>query len=87
MFSDKDVFPNRAKTTSKNKQTEEAKMEERYRKLKQPIYSTIADLCISQFQLRPAPPPRGWPREFAFFFLMDGKFPGAGALKLSNARR
>ena len=27
------------------------------------------------------------PREFSFFFLMNGKFPGAGALKLSNARR
>ena len=29
-------------------------------------------------------PPRADPREFAFFFLMDGKFPGARALKLSR---
>ena len=46
MFSDKDVFPNRGKTTNKNKRTGKIKKEERYRKLKQPIYSTIADLGL-----------------------------------------
>ena len=35
----------------------------------------------------PRPPPRANPWELAFFFLMDGKFALAGALKLSNARR
>ena len=46
MFSDKDVLPNRAKTTNKNKRTEKIKKEERYRKIKQPIYSAIADLGL-----------------------------------------
>ena len=34
----------------------------------------------------PSPPP-GSPPGICLFFLMDGKFLGAGALKLSNARR
>ena len=40
-------------------------------------------LCISQFHLRPAPP-RADPRALAFFFALDGKFPGVGTLELSN---
>ena len=42
--------------------------------------------CISQFQLPPATPsPGDDPRTLAFFPL-DGKFPGAGTLGLSNPR-
>ena len=41
-------------------------------------------VCISQLQLRPAPPPRADPRALAFFFALDGKFPGVGTIELSN---
>ena len=41
-------------------------------------------LCISQFQLRPSPPP-GLTPGISVFFLLDGKFPGVGTLKLPNA--
>ena len=37
-------------------------------------------LCISQFQMRPAPPPRTDPREFAFFFLWMANSRGRGHL-------
>ena len=30
------------------------------------------------------PPPRADPWELAFFFALDGKFPGVGTLELSN---
>ena len=38
------------------------------------------NLCISQFQMRPGPPPRADPREFAFFFLWMANSRGRGHL-------
>ena len=32
------------------------------------------------------PPPPADPRSLAFFFALDGKFPGVGTLQLSNPR-
>ena len=37
-------------------------------------------ICISQFQLRPAPHPGLTPEKY--FFALDGKLPGAGTLEL-----
>ena len=45
--------------------------------------SLTCALCISQFHLRPGPPP-GWPPGISIFFALDGKFPGVGTLELSN---
>ena len=37
------------------------------------------------YAIPPAPrPPRADPRELAFFFALDGKFPGVGTLELAN---
>ena len=36
---------------------------------------------------RPAPPLRAYPRALAFFFCLDGKFPGVGTLELSRRGR
>ena len=41
-------------------------------------------LCISQFQLRPAPP--GWPLGISIFCALDGKFPGVGTLELLSCQ-
>ena len=46
----------------------------------------IASVNSSRAPLPPPPLPRLTFQNFPFF-LVDGKFPGAGALKLSNARR
>ena len=43
----------------------------------------FAALSISQFHLRSGPP-RADPRELAFFFALDGKFPGVGTLELAS---
>lgn len=40
---------------------------------------------MHQSILPPPPPPRAHPGNLPFFFVMNGKFPGAGALKPSNA--
>ena len=40
--------------------------------------------CISQFHLRPGPPPRADPRELAFFLPWMANSPGVGTLELAN---
>ena len=47
---------------------------------------TSGVLCISQFPAPSTPraDPRADPRALAFFFALDGKFPGMGNLELSN---
>ena len=41
------------------------------------FFFSIQQFCISQFQLRPAPPPPpAWPLGISIFFALDGKFPG-----------
>ena len=48
------------------------------------VFSCTVNACISQFQVRPEPPPPLPPPRALPFFGLGWKIPGVGTLELSN---
>ena len=47
--------------------------------------NSLLFVAVMHQSIPPAPrPPPGWPPGISIFFALDGKFPGVGALELSN---